>query len=65
MDHLPEVDGRPRAEVLPAVVDAVAHLGLRHIDMPASAERVWRAIDAPDSHDVTTPAARGALNSGA
>ena len=27
-----------------AVVDAVAHLGVRHIDMPASAEKVWRAI---------------------
>ena len=29
-----------------AVVDAVAHLGVRHIDMPATAERVWRAIQA-------------------
>ena len=29
-----------------AVVDAVSHLGIRHIDMPATAERVWRAIDA-------------------
>lgn len=27
-----------------AVVDAVAHLGVRHIDMPTTAERVWRAI---------------------
>jgi carbon-monoxide dehydrogenase large subunit len=27
-----------------AVVDAVSHLGVRHIDMPLSAERVWRAI---------------------
>jgi aerobic carbon-monoxide dehydrogenase large subunit len=27
-----------------AVVDAVAHLGVRHIDMPCTAERVWRAI---------------------
>jgi aerobic carbon-monoxide dehydrogenase large subunit len=27
-----------------AVVDAVAHLGVRHIDMPATAEKVWRAI---------------------
>ena len=27
-----------------AVVDAVAHLGVRHIDMPATAERVWQAI---------------------
>ena len=27
-----------------AVVDALSHLGVRHIDMPATAERVWRAI---------------------
>ena len=29
-----------------AVVDAVSHLGVRHIDMPATAEKVWRAIQA-------------------
>ncbi|MGZ8763140.1 MAG: xanthine dehydrogenase family protein molybdopterin-binding subunit, partial [Acidimicrobiia bacterium] len=29
-----------------AVVDAVSHLGVRHIDMPLSAMRVWRAITA-------------------
>lgn len=28
-----------------AVVDALAHLGVRHIDMPASPERVWRAVN--------------------
>jgi carbon-monoxide dehydrogenase large subunit len=27
-----------------AVVDAVGHLGIRHIDMPLTPERVWRAI---------------------
>jgi carbon-monoxide dehydrogenase large subunit len=27
-----------------AVVDAVAHLGVRHIDMPLTPERVWRSI---------------------
>ncbi len=27
-----------------AVVDALAHLGVRHVEMPASPERVWRAI---------------------
>ena len=27
-----------------AVIDAVAHLGVKHIDMPANGERVWRAI---------------------
>ena len=29
-----------------AVVDAVAHLGVRHIDMPCTRERVWSAIAA-------------------
>jgi aerobic carbon-monoxide dehydrogenase large subunit len=29
-----------------AIVDAVAHLGVRHIDMPASPQRVWAAIQA-------------------
>ena len=36
-----------------AVVDAVAHLGVRHIDMPATAERVWQAI-----RDAFEPAAQ-------
>jgi carbon-monoxide dehydrogenase large subunit len=27
-----------------AVIDALAHLGVRHIDMPATPERVWRTI---------------------
>ena len=31
--------------VLNAVIDAVAHLGVRHIDMPATPERVWAAIN--------------------
>jgi carbon-monoxide dehydrogenase large subunit len=29
-----------------AVVDAVSHLGVRHIDMPTTPERVWTAIAA-------------------
>jgi carbon-monoxide dehydrogenase large subunit len=29
-----------------AVIDAVSHLGVRHIDMPATPERVWAAINA-------------------
>jgi aerobic carbon-monoxide dehydrogenase large subunit len=32
-----------------AVIDAVAHLGVRHIDMPTTAERVWRAIQGATS----------------
>ncbi len=27
-----------------AVVDALSHLGVRHVDIPVTAERVWRAI---------------------
>ncbi len=27
-----------------AVVDALSHLGVRHVDMPCTSERVWRAI---------------------
>ena len=29
-----------------AVVDAVSHLGVRHIDMPCTPERIWAAINA-------------------
>ena len=29
-----------------AVIDAVSHLGVKHIDMPTTAERVWSAIAA-------------------
>ena len=29
-----------------AIVDAVAHLGIRHIDMPATPQRVWQALQA-------------------
>ncbi len=27
-----------------AVIDALAHLGVRHVDIPTTAERVWRAM---------------------
>jgi len=26
------------------IIDALAHLGVRHIDMPASPQRVWQAL---------------------
>ena len=32
------------AAVSPAVVDALRPLGVRHIKLPATPERVWRAI---------------------
>jgi aerobic carbon-monoxide dehydrogenase large subunit len=37
--------GAPPA-VQNAVVDALSHLGVRHIDLPLTPERVWRAIEA-------------------
>jgi carbon-monoxide dehydrogenase large subunit len=34
-----------------AVVDALSHLGVRHLDLPLTSERVWRAIrDAEAGH---------------
>ena len=30
--------------VMNAVVDALRPMGVRHIDMPATPERVWRAL---------------------
>jgi carbon-monoxide dehydrogenase large subunit len=32
------------AAVMNALMDAVAPLGLKHIDMPATPENVWRAL---------------------
>src|SRR6202035_5553984 len=32
------------AAVINAIVDALAELGVRHIEMPATPERVWHAI---------------------
>jgi carbon-monoxide dehydrogenase large subunit len=29
-----------------AVIDALAHLGVRHLDMPLTPEKVWRAVGA-------------------
>jgi carbon-monoxide dehydrogenase large subunit len=29
-----------------AIIDAVSHLGVRHIDMPVTAHRVWKALQA-------------------
>ena len=34
------------AAVINAVVDALAELGVVHIELPATPERVWRAIQA-------------------
>jgi carbon-monoxide dehydrogenase large subunit len=37
------------AAVINAIVDALSELGVRHIEMPATPERVWRAIRAARS----------------
>ncbi len=34
------------AAVINAIIDALSELGVRHIEMPATPERVWRAIQA-------------------
>jgi aerobic carbon-monoxide dehydrogenase large subunit len=36
--------GSPAAYVN-AVVDALAHAGVRNIEMPLTSDRVWRALD--------------------
>ncbi len=38
-----------------AVIDALAHLGVRHIDLPCTSERVWRAIQAAESNTLPDP----------
>ncbi len=32
------------AAVHGAVIDALAHLGVRHLELPCTPERVWRAV---------------------
>jgi aerobic carbon-monoxide dehydrogenase large subunit len=38
-----------------AVVDALGHLGVRHLDPPLTPERVWRAIDAARAGRLPSP----------
>lgn len=38
-----------------AIIDAVAHLGVRHIDMPCTAERIWRSIREASHDDSADP----------
>jgi carbon-monoxide dehydrogenase large subunit len=39
--------------VVNAIVDALAPLGVRHVDMPATPERVWRAIQDAKSNSTS------------
>ena len=36
--------------IVHAILDALAPLGVAHIDMPATPERIWRAIRNRSSH---------------
>ena len=38
--------GHANPKVVNAIVDALAELGVEHLEMPATPERVWRAIQA-------------------
>jgi carbon-monoxide dehydrogenase large subunit len=38
-----------------AIVDAVAHLGVRHVEMPATPMRIWRAIQSAQSQPQAQP----------
>jgi carbon-monoxide dehydrogenase large subunit len=38
-----------------AVVDALSHLGVRHLDMPCTPERVWQAINDARSGNLADP----------
>lgn len=38
-----------------AVIDAVSHLGIRHIDMPMCPQRVWQAITDAEAGNETDP----------
>jgi carbon-monoxide dehydrogenase large subunit len=38
-----------------AVIDAIAHLGVRHLDMPCTSERVWRAITDAEAGTLPDP----------
>ena len=40
-----------------AVIDAVAHLGVRHIDMPCTPQRVWRDDQVRPGRDAARPVA--------
>ena len=38
-----------------AIIDAVAHLGVRHIDLPCTPERVWSAIRDAEAGSLPDP----------
>jgi aerobic carbon-monoxide dehydrogenase large subunit len=47
------------AAVVNAIVDALAELGVEHVEMPATPERVWRAIRVAGARGGRAPAGAG------
>jgi carbon-monoxide dehydrogenase large subunit len=47
-----------------AVIDALSHLGVEHIDMPLTPERVWTALERANPVAVTTSGCSEANSSG-
>jgi carbon-monoxide dehydrogenase large subunit len=45
-----------------AVVDAVSHLGVRHVDMPTSSQRVWAALRAAEAGQSSASQVSGSEN---
>ena len=43
------------AVVVNAIVDALAGFGVTHIEMPATPERIWRAINGMEPRSRTRP----------
>jgi aerobic carbon-monoxide dehydrogenase large subunit len=48
-----------------AIVDAVAHLGVRHVEMPTSPMRIWRAIQAAKTEKTKDNNSSGESSAGA
>jgi carbon-monoxide dehydrogenase large subunit len=40
-----------------AIIDAVAHLGVKHVEMPATPMRIWRALVAASAHGTDSESA--------
>jgi carbon-monoxide dehydrogenase large subunit len=43
------------AVIINAIVDALSEFGVRHIEMPATPERIWRAIHGRPDRSRTVP----------
>jgi hypothetical protein len=43
-----------------AIIDAVSHRGVRHVDMPGHASRAWAAISKATEDEVNQPAPKTA-----